>query len=452
MIMTNAHQPTPLTSRKAKALSGTVSVPGDKSISHRALMFATMAVGQSRITGLLEGADILSTADAMRAYGANIAKQADGTWTVHGVGLGSFLEPEGVIDYGNAGTGVRLAMGLAAHGGFVSRFTGDASLRSRPMGRVLNPLRQMGLKVLEGVDDKLPITVQGPDLPAPIRYETPVPSAQVKSAVLLAGLNAPGETVVVEKVFTRDHTEKMLTGFGAELDVQTAADGTRTITLQGQPSFTPQDVLVPGDPSSTGFPLVAALIIPDSDITIEGVLMNESRTGLLLTLQEMGGDIAIVNERLSGGEAIADLRVKSSALKGVTVSEERAASMIDEYPVLAIAAAFAEGTTHMEGLAELRVKECDRLAVTAHGLKANGVACVEGKDTLTVTGMANVPGGGTVPTHLDHRIGMSFLVMGAASDNPVSIDDAGHIGTSFPGFADFMNGLGADIRPAQDEA
>lgn len=440
-----------LKAHPARNLKGKLRVPGDKSISHRSLMFSAMAVGKSRVEGLLESEDVLATANAMRAYGATIDRDDDGIWHIQGVGIGGFLEPTDVIDYGNAGTGVRLAMGLATHGDFVTRFTGDASLCSRPMGRVLDPLKLMGLEVLESDGDRLPLAVRGPRQPVPMRYEVPMPSAQVKSAVLLAGLNAPGETIVVEKVFTRDHTEKMLVGFGAELNIETAADGTRTITLTGQPEFKPQSLLVPGDPSSTGFPMVAALIVPDSDVTIEGVLMNASRTGLITTLLEMGADITIQNERESGGEAIADLRICSSELKGVTVPEDRAASMIDEYPVLAVAAAFAQGDTHMEGLAELRVKECDRLSATAFGLKVNGVACIEGKDTLTVTG-GKVPGGGVVPTHLDHRIAMAFLVMGLASENGVAVDDAGHIATSFPTFHSFMSELGAEIVPFDPNA
>nr|WP_306264237.1 3-phosphoshikimate 1-carboxyvinyltransferase [Pararhizobium sp. IMCC3301] len=442
-----------LMAHPARDLAGTLRVPGDKSISHRSLMFSAMTIGESRVEGLLESQDVLATADAMRAFGATIDTDAHGIWHIHGVGIGGFLEPQDEIDYGNAGTGVRLALGLAAHGDFVTRFTGDASLRSRPMGRVLDPLRLMGLEVLESVNDRLPLAVRGPTRPAPMRYEVPMPSAQVKSAVLLAGLNAPGETTVVERVFTRDHTEKMLAGFGADLTVDTAADGTRTIVLQGQPEFKPQSLLVPGDPSSAGFPMVAALIVPGSDITIEGVLMNVSRTGLITTLLEMGADIVIHNERQSGGEAIADLQVRASVLKGVVVPAGRAASMIDEYPVLAVAAAFASGETHMEGLAELRVKECDRLAATAFGLKVNGVACVEGKETLTVTGTGGaVTGGGIVPTHLDHRIAMAFLVMGLGSKQGVAVDDAGHIATSFPTFQTFMAELGADITPFDADA
>lgn len=428
----------------SSGLNGHVKVPGDKSISHRAIMFSALAVGKSQVEGLLESGDILSTIDAMRAYGASVEKGSDGTWHIHGVGIGNFQTPENIIDYGNAGTGVRLALGLAAHSEITSRFTGDASLCSRPMGRVLDPLGMMGLEILESQNGRLPLTVRGPSVARPMRYEVPMPSAQVKSAVLLAGLGAPGETTVVERVFTRDHTEKMLVGYGAELNVATAEDGTRTITLIGQPKLNPQNILVPSDPSSSAFPIVGALIVPNSELLIAGVLMNPSRTGLITTLLEMGADIEIQNQRQSGGEDIADLLVKHSELRGVTVPGARAASMIDEYPVLAVAAAFAKGKTHLEDLGELRVKECDRLAATAFGLKANGVECEEGKDWLTITG-GPVKGGGLVPTHLDHRIAMAFLVMGLAAENPVSVDDAQHIATSFPNFQDFMSDLGGEI-------
>ncbi len=428
----------------ASGLTGQVKVPGDKSISHRAIMFSALAVGESKVEGLLESGDILSTIGAMRSYGASVEKDSGGIWHIHGVGIGNFQEPEDTIDYGNAGTGVRLAMGLAAHSDITTTFTGDASLRSRPMNRVLDPLQMMGLEVIDGKDGRLPLTVRGPQVPRPMRYEVPMPSAQVKSAVLLAGLGAPGETTAIERVFTRDHTEKMLVGYGAELDIQTAQDGIRTITLIGQPNLKPQDILVPSDPSSSAFPIVAALIVPGSEVLINGVLMNPSRTGLITTLLEMGADIEIQNQRQSGGEDIADLLVKHSELRGVSVPGSRAASMIDEYPVLAVAAAFAKGTTHLEELGELRVKECDRLAATAFGLKANGVECEEGKDWLTIKGGA-VKGGGLVPTHMDHRIAMAFLVMGLAAQNPVRVDDAQHIATSFPNFQPFMAELGAEI-------
>ncbi len=418
-------------------------MPGDKSISHRALMFGAMATGETIVSGLLEGEDVLATGRAMTQLGAKIEKRGE-HWHVNGVGVGGFLEPEDALDFGNAGTGVRLAMGLVGTYSFVSRYTGDDSLRSRPMGRVLNPLKSIGVEVVEEQSGKLPIALRGPSMPVPITYHTPVASAQVKSCIMLAGLIIPGVTTVIEDVFTRDHTEKMLTGFGANVQVTTAASGQRTIEVEGLPNLTGQEVQVPGDLSSAAFPMVAALIVLGSDITIENVLMNPTRTGLLTTLQEMGGNIEVLNARVSGGEDIADIRVRYSELKGVTVPPERAASMIDEYPVLAVAAAFAEGATHMPGIEELRVKESDRLSAVADGLKANGVECIEGKDFLTVEGGAGkVLGGGRVATHLDHRIAMCFLVMGLASQSDVSIDDSNMIATSFPTFEPEMTRLGA---------
>ena len=439
------HAHTPMTSAPVNnGLKGIIRVPGDKSISHRSLMFGALAIGETTIKGLLESDDVIATADAMRALGARVLRGDDGIWRVNGVGVGGFLEPAKPLDFGNAGTGSRLCMGLVAGSGISCTFIGDASLSSRPMGRILNPLREMGIQVSANSGDTLPLTVSGPDMVLPIEYRVPMPSAQVKSAVLLAGLGAPGITTVIEPVMTRDHTEKMLQGFGADLTVETAKDGTRTIRLQGQPKMTPQNIDVPGDPSSSAFPLVAALIVPDSDVTIENMLLNKTRTGLIETLLEMGANIEILNKRENGGEEIADVRVHYSALKGVDVPAERAPFMIDEYPVLAVAASFAEGTTVMNGLEELRVKECDRLAVTAEGLKANGVSCIEGEDTLTVTG-GPVKGGGQVAVHMDHRIAMSFLVMGLASQEPVSVDDTTHIATSFPSFVSLMGDLGARL-------
>lgn len=423
-------------------LSGRLRVPGDKSISHRALMLGAAALGETRISGLLESDDVIATADAMRALGARVVRDGAGAWRVDGVGVGGFLEPTVPLDFGNAGTGSRLCMGLVAGSRIACTFTGDRSLSSRPMGRILDPLREMGVQVIARSGDRLPLTLKGPDMVLPLEYRVPVPSAQVKSAVLLAGLGSPGVTTVVEPVMTRDHTEKMLQGFGADLTVETRGDGVRVIRLQGQPKLAGQAVDVPGDPSSAAFPLVAALIVPGSDITIENVLLNKTRTGLIETLLEMGADIEILNERKTGGETVGDLRARHSRLRGVVVPASRAPFMIDEYPVLAVAASFAQGTTAMNGLAELRVKECDRLAVTARGLAANGVSCVEGEETLTVTG-GRVPGGGTVAVHMDHRIAMSFLAMGLASENPVSVDDTAHIATSFPDFATLMEGLGA---------
>ncbi|WP_068085148.1 3-phosphoshikimate 1-carboxyvinyltransferase [Polycladidibacter stylochi] len=436
----------PLTSHKGKPLSGTIRVPGDKSISHRSLMFGALALGTTRISGLLESEDVIGTANAMNAVGANCQRLDDGSWRVDGVGLGSLLEPQAPIDFGNAGTGVRLCMGIFASHPISVMMTGDSSLSGRPMGRVLNPLRQMGTAVIAREGDRLPAAIRGNNAPAAITYRVPMPSAQVKSAVLLAGLNTPGTTTVIEPVATRDHTEKMLQGFGAELSVEINEAGERVISLQGQPKLKAQDVIVPGDPSSAAFPIVAALITPGSDVTVENVLLNEHRTGLLTTLIEMGGDITITNRRESGGEEIGDIRVRTSNLKGIIVPAERAPSMIDEYPILAVAAAFAEGETKMLGLEELRVKESDRLAAVARGLEANNVPCVEGEDTLSVTGQAPQLGGGRVVTHLDHRIAMSFLVLGLAAEKPVEIDDGAPIATSFPSFTKLMEQLGGKIN------
>jgi len=445
----NHHLPSrPARSRRSQGLKGNVRVPGDKSISHRALMFGGLASGETRISGLLEGEDVLRTAEAMRAMGAQIDRR-DGTWTIRGVGNGCLLEPEAPLDFGNAGTGSRLTMGLVGTYDMTTRFIGDASLSKRPMGRVLDPLREMGTQVLQAEPgDRLPITLRGPKHATPINYRVPMASAQVKSAVLLAGLNTPGVTTVIEPVMTRDHTEKMLSGFGAAIQIETDKEGARHISIQGQGTLKGQVIAVPGDPSSAAFPLVAALIVPGSDILIENVLMNPTRTGLILTLQEMGADIELLNRRSAGGEDVADLRVRSSALKGVTVPASRAPSMIDEYPILAVAASLAEGETVMLGLEELRVKESDRLSAVAEGLKVNSIDCTEGKDTLTVRGRPEGKGlgGATVTTHLDHRIAMAFLVLGLASGKPVSVDDQSMIATSFPEFMDLMTGLGAEIE------
>ncbi|ESZ58691.1 3-phosphoshikimate 1-carboxyvinyltransferase [Mesorhizobium sp. C120A] len=451
--MSHAAAAKPATARKSSALSGTARVPGDKSISHRSMMFGGLASGETRVTGLLEGEDVMRTAAAMKAMGAHIEKRG-AEWVIRGTGNGALLQPEGPLDFGNAGTGSRLTMGLVGTYDMETTFIGDASLSGRPMGRVLEPLRQMGVQVLKATPgDRMPITLHGPKHAAPITYRVPMASAQVKSAVLLAGLNTPGITTVIEPVMTRDHTEKMLRGFGANLSVETDERGVRHIFIEGQGKLTGQTIAVPGDPSSAGFPLVAALIVPGSDIVIENVLMNPTRTGLLLTLQEMGGQIDILNPRNAGGEDVADLRVRYSELNGVTVPPERAPSMIDEYPVLAVAASFAEGETLMQGLEELRVKESDRLAAVANGLKLNGVDCTEGEASLAVRGKPGGKGLGghpngqdtTVQTHLDHRIAMSFLVMGLATEKPVTIDDAAMIATSFPEFMGLMTGLGAEI-------
>ncbi|HEY6630903.1 MAG TPA: 3-phosphoshikimate 1-carboxyvinyltransferase [Rhizobiaceae bacterium] len=445
--MTHNAESRPAVARRSEALKGVARVPGDKSISHRSFMFGGLAAGETRITGLLEGEDVMRTGEAMKAMGARIEKNG-AEWIINGVGNGALLQPEAPLDFGNAGTGSRLTMGLVGTYDMETTFVGDASLSGRPMGRVLEPLRQMGVQVLKAAPgDRMPITLRGPKHAAPITYRVPMASAQVKSAVLLAGLNTPGVTTVIEPVMTRDHTEKMLQGFGANLTVETDEQGVRHIFIEGQGKLTGQTIAVPGDPSSAGFPLVAALVVPGSDIVIENVLMNPTRTGLLTTLLEMGANIDVLNPRNEGGEDVADLRVRSSELKGIAVPAARAPSMIDEYPVLAAAAAFAEGETLMQGLEELRVKESDRLAAVARGLEANGVDCTEGESTLAVRGRPGGKGlgGGTVKTHLDHRIAMSFLILGLATEKPVTIDDATMIATSFPEFMGLMKGLGAEI-------
>ena len=452
--MTQSHESLkPAVSRASPPLSGRARVPGDKSISHRSLMFGGLASGETRIRGLLEGEDVINTGRAMVAMGAAMRREGD-EWVVGGTGNGCLLAPEAPLDFGNAGTGCRLTMGLAGVYDFELTFVGDRSLQSRPMGRVLDPLRQMGVQVTAQAGDRLPATLRGPEVASPITYRVPMASAQVKSAVLIAGLNAPGITTVIEPVMTRDHTEKMLAGFGAELEVETDARGVRTIRLRGQGRLAGQSIEVPGDPSSAAFPLVAGLIVPGSDIVIENVLMNPTRTGLITTLTEMGGDIEVVNLRNAGGEEMADLRVRGSDLKGVVVPPARAPSMIDEYPVLAVAAAFAEGETVMDGIEELRVKESDRLAAVARGLELNGVDCTEGRAVLTVRGRPGGKGlgssdGAAVATQLDHRIAMSFLVMGLASEHPVTVDDTGIIATSFPEFMHLMTSLGAPIEQAE---
>lgn len=445
----NTHQlPQPATASKSENLSGTVRIPGDKSISHRSFMFGGLAAGETRITGLLEGEDVLRTGDAMKAMGAKIEKIGD-EWIIQGVGNGCLLEPQAPLDFGNAGTGSRLTMGLVGTYDMSTTFIGDASLSKRPMARVLDPLRLMGVQVVDAASgDRMPLTLRGPKRATPIEYRVPMASAQVKSAVLLAGLNTPGITTVIEPVMTRDHTEKMLQGFGASLEVETDVAGVRHIRIEGEGKLVGQTIAVPGDPSSAAFPLVAALIVPGSDIVIENVLLNPTRTGLIDTLIEMGGNIELLNRRGAGGEDVADLRVRHSHLKGVAVPPQRAPSMIDEYPVLAVAAAFAEGETFMDGLDELRVKESDRLAAVARGLEANGVDCEEGEASLRVRGRPDGKGigGGTVETHLDHRIAMSFLVMGLASEKSVTVDDRAMIATSFPEFMGLMIGLGANIE------
>ena len=433
--------PKPLTATRATRLTGNLRVPGDKSISHRALIFGALATGVTRIRGLLEAEDVLNTAKAVTALGAAVCKAGD-VWEVKGRGVGGLRQPSGPLDFGNSGTGTRLMMGVVAGHPMTVTMTGDASLSKRPMRRVLGPLKQMGLEILDDGKETLPLTMRGSSELVPIEYMLPVPSAQVKSAILIAGLHAAGETTVVEKEATRDHTERMLRFFGA--DVRTEARGGLTrITVKGDAELHGRDVTVPGDPSSAAFLACAALIVPGSDVTIEGVLVNDTRTGLYTTLQEMGGDVTFLNPREEGGEPIANIRVRSSKLQGVHVPAHRAPSMIDEYPVLAAIAAFAVGETRMDGLAELKVKESDRLAATAAGLHANGVLARVDGDCLIVNGTGTVRGGGTVATHLDHRIAMAFLTMGLASDHSVTVDDTAMIATSFPEFRGLMEHLGA---------
>ncbi len=443
----SGHGPSiPMTAQKTGPLKGVAQVPGDKSISHRALILGALSVGETRITGLLEGQDVLDTARAMRAFGAEVTQHNPGDWSVHGVGVGGFAEPEQVLDCGNSGTGVRLIMGAMATTAITATFTGDASLNKRPMGRVTDPLALFGAQAFGRSGGRLPLTLIGAADPVPVRYSLPMPSAQVKSAVLLAGLNAPGQTVVIESEPTRDHTERMMRGFGATLHIEDAREG-RIITLTGQPELTGQSVAVPRDPSSAAFPVCAALMVPGSEIFVPGVSQNPTRNGIFLTLQDIGADLVLENPREEGGEPVADLRVRFSALKGIEVPPERAASMIDEYPILAALAATIEGTTIMRGIRELRVKESDRIDAMARGLEACGVRVEETDDSLTVHGMGpgGVPGGATVESRLDHRIAMSFLCLGMASRDPVTVDDASPIATSFPIFEPLMTGLGARI-------
>ncbi|WP_342068664.1 3-phosphoshikimate 1-carboxyvinyltransferase [Yoonia algicola] len=439
--------PIPMTSCPCGPLQGEAHVPGDKSISHRSLILGAMCIGETRITGLLEGEDVLDTAKAMQAFGATVTNHCDGAWTVNGVGVGGFAEPDHVIDCGNSGTGVRLIMGAMATAPITVTFTGDASLNGRPMGRVTDPLALFGTQAVGRAGGRLPMTLVGAADPVPVRYVVPVPSAQVKSAVLLAGLNAPGQTVVIEKEATRDHTERMLQGFGATLTVEDTDEG-RVITLDGQPELVAQTIVVPRDPSSAAFPVCAAIITPGSDVLVPNIGLNPTRAGLFTTLQEMGAELVYENMREEGGEPVADLRAKFSPnLRGIAVPPARAASMIDEYPVLSVVAAFAEGVTDMQGVKELRVKESDRIDAMAKGLRAAGVDVEEGPDWWKVTGLGhgNVPGGVTAASQLDHRIAMAFMVMGMATKKPMSVDDGSPIATSFPIFEDLMGALGAQI-------
>jgi 3-phosphoshikimate 1-carboxyvinyltransferase len=420
-------------------------VPGDKSISHRSLILGALTVGESTITGLLEGEDVLRTAAVMRALGARVERTGDQAWRVNGVGIGGFAQPAGMLDFGNSGTGVRLAIGAVAGAPVTATFDGDESLRGRPMQRVLDPLQKMGARIVHVADGgRLPLTLKGAADPIPIVYESPVASAQLKSAVLLAGLAAPGETTVIEAEATRDHTERLLKHFGAKVTSKAHGDHGRRIVLQGQPELEPAQVMVPADPSSAAFPLVAALIVPNSELVLDAVMTNSLRTGLLTTLREMGASIEDLKKR-DGGEEIADLRVRTSALKGVDVPAERAPSMIDEYPILAVAASFAEGVTRMRGLKELRVKESDRLGATADMLRVNGVVVEIEGDEMIVQGKGRPAGGGEVKTHMDHRIAMAALMMGLATENSVRIDDSAFIATSFPGFVELMRAIGADL-------
>jgi len=440
-------QASPLTARASGPLRGAVAIPGDKSISHRALILGAMAVGETRITGLLEGQDVLDTGRAMAAFGAEVERTGEGAWRVCGVGVGGFSEPADVIDCGNSGTGARLIMGAMATTPITATFTGDASLRSRPMGRVTEPLALFGARAHGRDGGRLPMTLIGARHAGPVDYTMTVASAQVKSAMLLAGLAAPGETVIREPEPTRDHSERMLRGFGATIAVEQTRKG-RVIRLTGQPELVPQRIAVPRDPSSAAFPIAAALLVEGSEVVAAGVGMNPTRAGLYATLREMGADLAFENPREEGGEPVADLRARFSALKGIEVPPERAPSMIDEYPILAVVAAFAEGVTVMRGIGELRVKESDRIDAMARGLEACGVRVEEDADTLIVHGMGagGVPGGATVATRLDHRIAMSFLCLGLASQRAVTVDDAGPIATSFPGFMALMRALGASLE------
>ena len=438
-------QPRPMTFTAAPALAGSIGVPGDKSISHRSLMLSALAVGESRVEGLLEGEDVLATAAAMRAMGADIVRGDDGIWHIHGVGVGGLMQPATALDMGNSGTSTRLLMGLLASHDLTATFIGDASLSKRPMGRVIEPLSAMGASFTASPGGRLPLTLRGMCPAVPISYRLPVASAQVKSAILLAGLNTPGQTQVIEPVPTRDHSERMLRGFGADLQVEIETDGTRIISLTGEAELRPQSIVVPGDPSSAAFPMVAALIVPGSRVTIANVGLNPTRAGLIELLQEMGGDVTVINRREVGGEPVGDLVVAASALRAVDPDPARVPSMVDEFPVAFIAAAMAQGRSAFRGLEELRVKESDRIAVMAAGLRAIGVVVEELEDGIVIEGRGGdpLPGGGPIATHLDHRIAMSFAVAGLASRNGVTIDDMRPVATSFPGFAPLLTTLGA---------
>ncbi len=450
--LTNADgpPPRPLVASAGEPLRGSGTVPGDKSISHRALMLGALAVGETRIGGLLESEDVRATAKALGELGATVAAEADGAWRVSGVGVGGLSEPDALLDMGNAGTAARLLAGLCASHHFTTFLTGDASLRKRPMRRIIAPLERMGARFVARAGDRLPMAVIGAERAMPIEYALPVPSAQVKSAVLLAGLNTPGETSVIETEATRDHTERMLGQFGATITRSRAVEaGATRIAVMGEPELRPCALTVPGDISAAAFPIVGALIVPGSEVVLRGVGINPLRTGLIETLREMGASIDLANEREACGEPVADIAVRASTLKAVDVPGARAPSMIDEYPVLGVAAACAAGTTRLRGLAELRVKESDRLAAIAAGLKAAGVAVSVRADGLDIEGCTGPPpGGGCVRTEMDHRIAMAFLVLGLASRRPMTVDDGAMIATSFPGFVPFMREIGANIADA----
>jgi 3-phosphoshikimate 1-carboxyvinyltransferase len=435
----------PLTARRSARLSGRIRVPGDKSISHRALILGALATGRTRIGGLLEAEDVMATARALAALGASVSR-ANGTYEVNGQGVGGLHSPRAPLDFGNSGTGTRLMLGVVAGHAFETAFTGDASLRRRPMGRVLAPLTTMGLEIAaEAEGARLPLKVRGTQDLIPIVYDLPVPSAQVKSAILLAGLHAPGRTSVIETLPTRDHTERMLGYFGAELSIDDHGEGVRTVSILGDSELTGTPITVPGDPSSAAFIIAASLICPGSSVVIEGVLLNSTRTGFIESLRDMGADIDTLDVREEGGEPVGDLQVKASPLRGIRVPAARAPSMIDEYPVLAAVAGFAEGETRMEGLSELKVKESDRLSATEAGLRACGVeARIEGDD-LIVEGTGEVRGGNLVATHMDHRIAMAFLTLGFGASEPVTVDDTSMIATSFPEFVPLMAKLGCDF-------
>ncbi len=443
-----------LVSHACDALTGTIDIPGDKSVSHRALILGGMAIGRTYVTGLLKGEDVLSTLQAMRDLGVDITEEADGRICIDGVGNAGFISPAKPLDLGNAGTGVRLLMGAVAGQPITAQFTGDPSLSSRPMRRITDPLEKMGAQVEyepKNADKGfLPVAITGADPVLAIDYDTPVASAQIKSALMLAAINARSETIITEPHISRDHTESMLRHFGVEISQEHLEDGRHRIRLNGGQNLIAKDIHVPRDPSSAAFAIVAALITPDSDVFLPAISMNPQRTGLITTLIDMGGDITIINERIEGGEAVADLQVKSSQLKGITVPQERAASMIDEYPILAIAAATATGKTFMSGVAELRVKETDRIATTAQGLAACGVEVSETQDSLTVTGGTQIAGGATINSSHDHRIAMSFLILGMVSKSPIKVTDIETIATSFPGFHTLMNAAGADMRDGMD--